>query len=296
MNTIELTNIPVKQAEVNGTKLAYIEQGNGGETIVFIHGAVSDFRTWTEQFNAFSKDYRVISYSRRSHYPNENDSNYTRALHTTDLVGFLKALNLEKAHLVGHSYGASIALMAAVQNPELVESLVLGEPSPFPALFDEEEIPLLSEQKKGFDIAARLAKIGDKKAAVREFLHIIVGIDVLGLLPAARRRVVLENAGTLLPMLQNYYDSPLISGEDLRNVKVPTLLVTGELSPAIARLSNKMIKRNLPNAEIAVLKGASHGLQMENPGSFNQMVGDFLAINKDTADSAKKQRLYEAIF
>ena len=39
MNTIELTNIPVKQAEVNGTKLAYIEQGSG-ETIVFIHGEV----------------------------------------------------------------------------------------------------------------------------------------------------------------------------------------------------------------------------------------------------------------
>jgi non-heme chloroperoxidase len=294
MNTIELTNIPVKQAEVNGTKLAYIEQGSG-EAIVFIHGAVSDFRTWTEQFNAFSKDYRVISYSRRSHYPNENDSNYTRALHSSDLVEFLKALNLEKAHLVGHSYGASIALMAALEKPELVETLVLGEPVPFPELFDEEEMPLLSEQKKGFDLAARLAKIGDKKAAVREFLHTIVGIDVLGLLPEARRRVVLENAGTLVPMLQNYYDSP-VSIEDLKNVKVPTLLITGELSPAIARLSNKMIKRNLPNSEIAILKGASHGLQMENPGSFNQMVRDFLAINKDTTDSAKKQRLYEAIF
>lgn len=296
MNTIELTNIPVKYAEVNGTKLAYIEQGSGGETIVFIHGAVSDFRTWTEQVEEFSKDYRVISYSRRSHYPNENYSNYTRALHSSDLVEFLKALNLEKAHLVGHSYGASIALMAALEDPELAESLVLGEPSPFPELFDEEEMPLLSEQKKGFDIAVRLAKIGDKKTAVREFLHTIVGIDVLGLLPEARRRVVLENAGTLLPMLQTYFDSPRISGEELKTVKIPTLLITGELSPAIARLGNKMLKRCLPNAEIAVLKGASHGLQIENPGGFNQLVGDFLAFNKNTADTAKKQRLYEAIF
>ena len=295
MNTTELTNIPVKKAEVNGTKLAYIEQGSGGETIVFIHGALSDFRTWTEQFEAFSKDFRVISYSRRSHYPNENDSNYTRTLHTSDLVEFLKTLNLEKAHLVGHSYGASIALTAALEHPELVESLVLGEPSPFPELFDEEEMPLLSAQKKGFDLAARFAKIGDKKTAVREFLHTIVGIDVLGLLPEPRRRVVLANAGTLLPMLQAYYDSP-VSGEELKNVKTPTLLITGELSPAIARLGNKMINRCLPNAEIAVLKGASHGLQMENPEGFNQLVGDFLAFNKNTADTAIKQRLYEAIF
>ncbi len=185
--------------------------------------------------------------------------------------------------------------MAALENPELVESLVLGEPSPFPELFDEEGMPLLSGQKKGFDLAVRLARIGDKKTAVREFLHTIVGIDVLGLLPAPRRRVVSENAGTLLPMLQNYYDSP-VSGEELKNVKTPTLLITGELSPAIARLGNKMLKRSLPNAEIAILKGVSHGLQMENPKGFNQIVEDFLAINKNTADPAKKQQLYEAIF
>ena len=134
-------NIPVKQVEVNGTNLAYIERGTGAP-VVFIHGAVSDFRTWLDQFEAFSENFRAISYSRRYHQPNEKADkieDYSRALHTNDLIGFLKALKLEKAHLVGHSYGAAIALLAALQQPELVGSLVLGEPSPFPELLDEED-------------------------------------------------------------------------------------------------------------------------------------------------------------
>lgn len=297
MNMNEAANLPVKRVAAGGTNLAYIEKGSG-EPLVFIHGAVSDFRTWQEQFEAFSNDYRVISYSRRGHQPNEreeNDANYTRARHTADLVGFLKALNLEKAHLIGHSYGASIALTAAQAHPELVGSLVLGEPSPFPDLFDEEGLSLLSAQKKGFDIAIRLAQIGDKKAAVREFLHVIVGIDVLPLLPEDRRAVIMENAGTLVPMLRHYYDSPLNSRQ-LSGVKVPALLVTGELSPLIARLTNKMIDRALPNSKIAVLKGASHGLQMENPDGFNQLVTDFLAGNKNTAKLARYKQLYESVF
>lgn len=297
MNTQELQNLSVKKAEVNGTTLSYIEKGSG-EPMVFIHGAVSDFRTWIEQFEAFSADYRVISYSRRGHYPNDAETGaaqYTRERHAADLIGFLKELDLKKAHLVGHSYGASIALMAALENPELVGSLILGEPSPFPALFREEDSFLLSQQKAGFDKAVQLAEIGNQELAVREFLHTIVGIDAFGLLPEERRVVILENAHTLLPMLQNYYNSPM-DAEQISRVKTPTLLITGELSPLIVRISNKLIDRLLPNSKIAVLKCASHGLQIENAEGFNQLVWDFLRVNKNTARLAKYKQLYDSVF
>lgn len=297
MNTQELKNLPIKKAEVNGTTLSYIEKGSG-EPLVFIHGAVSDFRTWTEQFEAFAADYRVISYSRRGHYPNDAETDtaqYTRERHAADLVEFLKALDLKKAHLVGHSYGASIALMAARENPELVGSLILGEPSPFPALFSEEEIPLLAQQKAGFDKAIQLSEIGNQELAVREFLHTIVGIDAFGLLPEERRAVILENARTLLPMLRHYYNSPM-DAEQISRVKTPVLLITGELSPLIARVGNKLIDRHLPNSKIAVLKCASHGLQIENPEGFNQLVWDFLRVNKNTDRLAKYKQLYDSVF
>lgn len=298
METKQEMSITVKRIEVNGTNLTYIEKGGGGEAVVFIHGAVSDYRTWAQQLDEFSAGYRAVSYSRRFHQPNEkalSDSVYSRASHAADLIEFLSALGLEKAHLVGHSYGASIALMAALERPRLVASLVLAEPSPFPDLLNEDGLRHLSAQKAGFDTAMRLARIGDKRAAVREFLHTVVGIDVLVLLPEARRAVVLENADTLPPMLRTYYDAPPLDREKLKSLNVPALLITGELSPRIARLSNEAINNCLPNSRIAVLKGASHGLQMENPKGFNQLVGDFLAENKISAPSGEKELLFEFV-
>jgi pimeloyl-ACP methyl ester carboxylesterase len=290
-------NMPVKEIKVNGTNLAYIEQG-AGEPVIFIHGAVSDFRTWIEQIGAFSKRYRAISYSRRYHQPNDNGgdrSDYSRNLHAADLVGFIKALDLGKAHLIGHSYGASIALMAAMDYPELVGSLILGEPSPFPSLLNKDGISLLSEQKAKFDEAIRLAESGDEESAVREFLHTVVGVDVLGLLPDERRSVVLENADTLLPMLRTYYESPPLSREQLKRLTVPTLLITGEFSPRISRLSNEMINRCLPNSRTLVLQGASHGLQIENPEGFNRLALDFLSANTNSNRSPKKRQSYEPV-
>ncbi|HEY8560245.1 MAG TPA: alpha/beta hydrolase [Pyrinomonadaceae bacterium] len=296
MNDEEQTNPPVQTVEVDGARLAYAERGNG-EPLVFIHGAVSDYRSWSEQLEEFADDYRVIAYSRRAHYPNARkaDSNYTRGVHVRDLIALLKTLHLGKAHLVGHSYGAAIALLAALEAPELVSSLVLGEPSPFPQILDADAQPLLDEQKRRFDKVARFARNGDETAAVREFLHVVIGIDAFCLLPAERRAVVLANAGTLLPMLRTFYDSAL-TGEKLKKLTAPAMLVTGEISPVLARLGCKALDRLLPNSKIAVLKCASHGLHMENPKDYNRLLADFLSVNKITARLDKDSLLYSPIF
>ena len=89
-------------------------------------------RTWEAQIETFSKDYRVIALSRRYAYPNrqeENETNdYSVTQHSQDLTQFLKTINVGPVHLVGHSYGAFTALMVTLENPELVKSLILGEP------------------------------------------------------------------------------------------------------------------------------------------------------------------------
>jgi pimeloyl-ACP methyl ester carboxylesterase len=297
MNIKETPNLPVKTIEAGTTTLAYIKQGTG-EPVVFIHGALSDYRSWTEQFQALAAaGYRVVSYSRRGHFPNARDAeNYTRARHAADLIEFLEALKLEKAHLVGHSYGASVALLAALRKPELVGSLILGEPSPFPELFETDEAcELLDEQRAGFEKAMRLLRIGEGKSAVREFLHTVVGIDALCLLPDERRAAVFDNADTLLPMLQSYYDSPAVA-DGLKTLKIPALFVSGEISPVISRVGNKLLARAVPNSRIAVLKCASHGLQMENPEGFTRLVLDFLAANRNTAPLDEKSLLFSPIF
>jgi pimeloyl-ACP methyl ester carboxylesterase len=115
---------------VRGIELHYIEQGQG-EPLILLHGGQGDYRSWESQMNVLSRQYRVISYSRRYHYPNNNPltatyrSAYTEAY---DLAALIRKLDLGRVHLIGTSIGAFTALVLAVKHPEMVRSLVLAEP------------------------------------------------------------------------------------------------------------------------------------------------------------------------
>jgi pimeloyl-ACP methyl ester carboxylesterase len=87
---------------INGDSIHYIDEGKG-DPVVFVHGAFGDYRTWEAQMDTFALRHRVISYSKRLTYPNNqiiNDStDVTTAGHAKDLAELLKALNLGPVHL-----------------------------------------------------------------------------------------------------------------------------------------------------------------------------------------------------
>ena len=93
---------------------------------------MNDFRFWQFQIESFAQKFHVVSYSRRYAYPNQwpgdgEDNNLTN--NATDLAELIiKRLDLGPAHLIGHSYGALTALYMAYKHPELVRTLVPGEP------------------------------------------------------------------------------------------------------------------------------------------------------------------------
>jgi non-heme chloroperoxidase len=93
---------------------------------------LNDFRVWQFQIESFAQKFHVVSYSRRYAYPNQwpgdgEDNNVTNnAADLAELI--IKRVDLGPAHLIGHSYGALTALYMAYPHPELVRTLVLGEP------------------------------------------------------------------------------------------------------------------------------------------------------------------------
>ncbi len=114
---------PVK-IRAGGVEFHYIEKGQG-EPLILLHGGTGDYRSWDAQIKEFSKTYRVISYSRRYHYPNKNQfvgSNHSAYVEADDLDTVLRRLKLKKVHLVGVSYGAMTALVFAVKDPRKVRS------------------------------------------------------------------------------------------------------------------------------------------------------------------------------
>lgn len=78
---------------VRGVELHYIEQGQG-EPLILLHGGQGDYRSWEPQMKRLSPQYRVISYSRRYNYPNDNPltaKNHSAYVEAADLAGFIHA-------------------------------------------------------------------------------------------------------------------------------------------------------------------------------------------------------------
>lgn len=115
---------------VNGVRLHYVERG-AGEPVVFVHGALDDYREWEPVARSLADAYRTIAYSRRYNFPNDNPvvgDDHSALVEARDLAALIRALHAGPAHVVAASYGAYTALVLAIREPTLVESLTLVEP------------------------------------------------------------------------------------------------------------------------------------------------------------------------
>lgn len=120
----------IKSVRVDGVELHYLEIGSG-MPVVLIHGGLGDYREWNPQIERISSHYRVIAYSRRYNYPNNNAEvppDHSAIVEARDLAALLDALKLERVHIVGYSYSALTALFFATEHPQRVCSVTLAEP------------------------------------------------------------------------------------------------------------------------------------------------------------------------
>jgi pimeloyl-ACP methyl ester carboxylesterase len=124
----------VQRADIKGIQLEYQISG-AGDSIVFIHGAfiADSFRPLLAE-PALADRYKLITYRRRGYgslKANFDTMPTTAAQQSADCAGLLRHLGIERAHVVGHSFGGCVALQLALDAPELVRSLALLEPALF---------------------------------------------------------------------------------------------------------------------------------------------------------------------
>ena len=279
-NTYEL-----KPIAINGDTLHYLDIGKG-EPVVFVHGSIGDYRAWEAQIDTFATQYRVIAYSRRYAWPNahplSDTLDYSAGQHAKDLAQLINALNLGPAHLVGHSWGGYTVLKTAIDHPELVKSMVLGEP---PAQ------SLIAGSKKGDSIisdfndnvirpAAEFFAQQQKDSAVATFVTGVMGNkEVYRAVPEeVRNRWLMNTTESEGGFITTNSLTP-VSGNEVEQLQIPTLLVKGEYSPRFFGEIIDTLVTLLPNNELKILPKASHGLQEENPEEFNTIVFNFLAKN-----------------
>lgn len=275
------TSFQPTSVRVDGIDLAYVEHGSG-DPVVLVHGSgPTDLRTWGSQIEPFAQHYRVIAYSQRYHWPNawvgDGRDVYSTPLHVADLAGLTRALDLGPCHVVGSSYGGDIALLLAFEHPELVRSLVLGEPGlqrwlrflPGGAALDAEYMDTIAP-------AAQAVQRGDLEVAVRLFIDVVLGPGLYDQLPASLHERLRDNARLLGFERPDLDDSPFGCTE-ARSIAAPALLLTGDGSPAMFGLVAKELTWCMPGIEQELIPNAAHLLHAMNPEAYNATVLAFLA-------------------
>jgi pimeloyl-ACP methyl ester carboxylesterase len=295
--TIRGLSVPpdLRTAAIDGTQLAYVERGSGSP-VVFVHGSLSDLTIWEQQVAAIGGDYRAIAYSRRYAWPNEDLASGAKDMmqpHVDDLLAFLRAVDAYPAHLVGNSWGALIALMAAMQEPAAVRSLVLEEPplvplitgappSPAHILKSLLRHPILTLTLVRFAAGTiapmtKLAKEGQVEASIDRFAGDLLGQEAFTALPPDVRAHMSANAATHLGQALADGGFEALTESQITEVTAPALIITGANSPAVLRRFNALLASLLPNNRALTVPDASHVMHLQNPTAVNNALSSFLA-------------------
>jgi pimeloyl-ACP methyl ester carboxylesterase len=187
----------------------YIEQGRG-EPVVLLHSSVSGNRQWRALIDALSDRYRVLAvnlfgYGETTPWPdNTSQSLYAQAA----LVLALPGVEMGRMHLVGHSFGAAVALKIAVLLAERVAKLVLIEPNPFNLLKQEGRTEAYLEARALRDHVKCFGSLGQWDRVGERFADYWGGDASWGTMPEKRRAAF---AAALKP---NFYEWDAVMSEE----------------------------------------------------------------------------------
>jgi pimeloyl-ACP methyl ester carboxylesterase len=245
-----------------------------GEPVLLIHGAIlaESFRCIERQGSL--SGYRLISYHRRGWGGSSRaDEAFGVVEHARDASAVLTHYAVPRAHVVGHSYGARVALALALTQPGLVHSLVLLEPGLMTPT-------ATADAPARFRPVTEMFNSGDPIGATRAALTALGGPDYEKLLSKTMPVGWFEQTVADCP---TFFDVELPSlpgwcfdADDAAKVQQPTLEVVGEASLPTFRDGSTWLREHLRDVESITFSGLNHLLQMADPQPVARAIGTFL--------------------
>jgi 2-hydroxymuconate-semialdehyde hydrolase len=264
-----------KSIRAGGVMTNYHEAGSG-IPVILIHGSgpgVSAWANWRLAIPFLSERLHVFAYDQvgfgYSDLPAQHS--YGLARWTEHLLSFMQAVGINRAHLVGNSMGAAVALAAAVANPEVVDRLVLMGPMGvrFPITEGLDAVwgytPSISNMKQLLAIFTydHGRFVTDELAELRYRASIRPGMQ--------------EAFSSMFPQPRQRGVDALAAYEDrLHELSAPALIVHGREDQVIPLISSQKLLQVLDNAQLHIFGHCGHWTQIEHPKAFNRLVRDFL--------------------
>jgi 3-oxoadipate enol-lactonase len=256
---------------VNNVNLYYEFQGpEDGELLILNNGVFMNTSSWAFQLPDLARRYRVLTYDMRGQGQSEHpESDYSLDLHADDLVALMDALGLDKAHMVGTSYGGELNLLMGIHHPERCRTLVI-------IASVSHSDPLNAAMIERWRLAA---KLGDGPLFFRLIYADTYSEGFLvnrpGLIPAAEERYAMLDLPAAVRLIESYQRFNVTA--QLGRIKVPTCIASAEQDILKPRRYGEILHKGIPGSEFHLITDSGHVVVIEKPAEVNTIILGFLA-------------------
>ena len=256
----------------DGIRLHYEAIGRrNGPPVLMIQGLGTDKHGWDLQRIALAPRYRTIALDNRGAGRSDKPFGaYSLEQMADDAIAVLDHAGVESAHVIGASMGGAISQVLALKYPDRVRSLTLActacRHHPWRRELLEEWASMATERGMG----AMAGEAARWVIGPRSFRRVWPMIGWFG--PLALGRPAHAFVAQVRAILAT--DDSL--ADQLSTLAVPTLVLVGNQDILTPRGDAEELAERIPNAELAVISGAAHGLMVEHASTFNRLLGDFL--------------------
>ncbi|CAH0553855.1 unnamed protein product [Brassicogethes aeneus] len=250
-----------KQVKIHGKTINYIKSGSGDKTLLCFPGALgtiwSDFKPQIEGLD--KEKFTVIAWDPPgyggSRPPNRN---FTSSFYRDDAdmaYKFLKAINVNKASLLGWSDGGISSMILSAKYPDIVDKLIIWGSNSY----------ILPEEIKIYEKMRDLTKWSDKMKNPLIKLYTEKGLEDLwgGWCGAVHN--IFVNGGN-------------ICKEDLGKIKCPTLILHGDKDPMVHPEHPEYLFQNIKMAKLHRFPDGKHNIHLRYAEEFNKIVTDFILL------------------
>lgn len=268
----------------NGCEVAYIDEGSGAQTILFVHGLATYAASWKKQIEGLKDKYRCIAIdlpgngkSDRGDYP------YSMSFFAGCVYDFIQKLRLTNVVLAGHSMGGQVVMNLLINLPSAAEKLLLFAPAGFETFNGMERslyqssisfLDMFSTEENSLRRTIR-SSFYQYPPQVDEMIEELVALMKIHSIREYRAMIEACVAGMLHEPVFN----------QLHLIQQPTLVMYGErdalipnrlIHPVNTRTIGEAGVAQMPHAQLQMIPRCGHFLQLEKPAEVNSLIREFL--------------------
>jgi len=246
-----------------------------GEAVLLIHGGhITDAFLPLMREAALADPYRLIRYRRRGFAGSDPHSGpFSIEEQAQDALALMTHLRLERAHVIGHSYGGAIAVQLAIEAPSRVQSLVLLEPAIFSAEIASAVTGMSAPSLEAY-------RSGDVAKAVDLFMRMVGGPDwrteIAKTVPGGPEQAE-KDAATSFEVESPALEKWTFDSTGASRISQPVLYAIGGETLPIIELVKQHFQSLVPHTQHVVVPGVNHSMQMQDPKLVAAPIAEFLS-------------------